>query len=221
MQIRVNSWKSWLDYGLAIVLFSLSVFWFTPIAEQKASPMIVIAWALVEIALCSFLLFLYYRQQPKPQFSTINLWFIVRQYVVLIVILFILSMIHTHLTNETNTTNNTNITSMIQQSSWLAIMTGLQTSLFAPITEELLFRGLLLSNFNKKTQKPLYLTIIVGSSLLFGLLHANTSFSGNMIYIGMALVLCWTYAKHENIYENIGVHMLNNIISLVAMSLGL
>ncbi len=75
----------------------------------------------------------------------------------------------------------------------------------APITEELLFRGLLLRGiapYNKKLA-------VFGSAILFGLYHANPIQIPYAILVG--LVLAYVTLEY-NIYWAIALHMFNNLV---------
>lgn len=75
----------------------------------------------------------------------------------------------------------------------------LYTSLFAPITEELIFRGFLLKGL-KKYGKGI---AIVTSAVLFGVFHANLvqsvfAFAIGLVlgYVAMEYSICWAIALH-------------------------
>ncbi|PEM29959.1 CPBP family intramembrane glutamic endopeptidase [Bacillus wiedmannii] len=71
---------------------------------------------------------------------------------------------------------------------------------FAPIWEELLFRGMF---FTKLSQRFSKLTSIVISAFIFTL--------GGVLYIfGIGICLAYTYKKTNNLLVPIGIHVLNN-----------
>ncbi|MEI4602942.1 type II CAAX endopeptidase family protein [Bacillus cereus] len=84
-------------------------------------------------------------------------------------------------------------------------------TVFAPIWEELLFRGIL---FKKLSQRFSTLTSIVISACIFTLGHPLTV--GSLLYIfGMGICLAYTYKKTKNLLVPIGIHLLNNSFYLL------
>ena len=81
---------------------------------------------------------------------------------------------------------------------------------FAPVAEEVVFRGLIHVNLRKGM--PVWLSMVL-SSLLFGLLH------GELIWILHAflagLLLAWIYELTHSLWPCILVHFTNNLISQV------
>jgi len=102
----------------------------------------------------------------------------------------------------------------------------LQAIIFAPIVEELIFRGVIYRHFLNGKNKVLMLII---SSLAFGSLHVISSLLlGNYgdlwylpTYMAMGLVIAYTYEKTQSIYACIFLHFLNNGISILLMISGL
>ncbi|MCT3398647.1 CPBP family intramembrane glutamic endopeptidase [Lentilactobacillus hilgardii] len=214
--------NSVISYVVAVAFYLLTVFIFTPIAMQKASLNnigMIAAWAIIELLLITYLFWDYWRMgKNKLSFKTFSIKWVLLQYVLTFVVVLFLSVVHSALTKEATTVNNQNIVNTMSMSRAYAIMSGMSVVLFGPICEELIFRGLWLQLFSKN--KPItYAFAILLSSTIFGLLHSNDSFSGNLIYIGLGLMLSFTYLKHENIYENIAVHMLNNGVALLLITL--
>ncbi|WP_242316188.1 type II CAAX endopeptidase family protein [Bacillus cereus group sp. BfR-BA-01355] len=84
-------------------------------------------------------------------------------------------------------------------------------TVFAPIWEELLFRGIL---FKKLSQRFSTLTSIAISACIFTLGHPLTV--GSLLYIfGMGICLAYTYKKTKNLLVPIGIHLLNNSFYLL------
>ncbi len=79
--------------------------------------------------------------------------------------------------------------------------------LFAPVIEEILFRGILLQRWAIKW--GLVPSLIV-SSLLFGLLHLNML--GLFIF---GLIMCLIYLKTHTLFIPIAIHSLNNFIAVI------
>lgn len=100
------------------------------------------------------------------------------------------------------------------------ILMAISTSLLAPVYEELLFR----LGFKKVFGRNMFFVIISGT--LFGLLHVFPLEEGisltlgiiqSISYVSMGIFLAYVYKKYDNIYYSIGIHFLNNFISILTM----
>jgi membrane protease YdiL (CAAX protease family) len=93
--------------------------------------------------------------------------------------------------------------------------------LFAPFVEEILFRKLLFGTIEEKFKlKPI--VAIIASTLLFSFIHVSSG--DNLIYIfqylPLALVITYSYYKsNRNIFVPIGIHFLNNLLSVLVVYL--
>ena len=96
------------------------------------------------------------------------------------------------------------------------------TVLLAPVSEELLFRGLLFGELRVKSRWIGYLA----SSLCFCLIHLIgylgkytlwEFFLALLQYLPAGLILAWSYEKSQSIAAPIFVHMVINGISLVSI----
>ncbi|HFI0456946.1 TPA: lysostaphin resistance A-like protein [Streptococcus suis] len=85
---------------------------------------------------------------------------------------------------------------------------------FAPILEELIFRGFLATYFFPKMadMKAVGIFLVVTGSL-FSLVHMPTTLPQFLIYFTMGLNLGWLYLIKRDIRYPIALHMLNNGIS--------
>ena len=83
------------------------------------------------------------------------------------------------------------------------------TAIVPAFCEELLFRGLVLSNLQPYGKT----TAILGSALLFGLMHQNL---GQMLYATMAgVVLGIVYVEMRSIWAPTLLHFVNNLSSVI------
>lgn len=80
--------------------------------------------------------------------------------------------------------------------------------LIAPITEELLFRGLILRAFQRTGRT----FAIVASALLFGMIHGN--FLQTVPAFLMGMVMGYVAVRCGSILPAIGIHMLNNLYAM-------
>jgi len=89
------------------------------------------------------------------------------------------------------------------------------TVLFAPVLEELFFRGIVMGKvFGKDSIVGLLL-----SSFLFGLIHVPTNIGSWFIYSGMGLVLGLDYQISGKYTNALILHSLNNFIGFLFMLL--
>lgn len=96
------------------------------------------------------------------------------------------------------------------------------TCVFAPVTEECLFRGVLFGPFVRKCPWLGYLL----SALLFSFIHIMNSIGIQtpaelllcfLQYVPLSLALCWVYQKTKSIWGSIALHCAVNTISCLAL----
>lgn len=90
-----------------------------------------------------------------------------------------------------------------------AIVLFLSVVIVAPISEELIFRGVILNRLS--TRMSLTLAILL-SSFIFGLMHGFGSIICAFIF---GLCMCALYLKTDNIFVPMLVHFLNNLTSML------
>lgn len=78
-----------------------------------------------------------------------------------------------------------------------------------PFAEELFFRGVLYQWLRDKT--GIWIGIL-GSSLLFGLLHGDLSLAGATFVMG--ILLAWIFEKSNSLWPSITIHIVNNSIKI-------
>lgn len=83
--------------------------------------------------------------------------------------------------------------------------------ILAPISEEILFRGIVF----EKLKSSFYLELsIILSGLIFGIYHMNILQGINTFIMG--IVLAYVYYYRKNIVDSILIHMVNNFFALTA-----
>lgn len=92
---------------------------------------------------------------------------------------------------------------------------GLDAVVFAPIIEEILFRGFFFNWFFNSNDKRMQLIGVFLSGAIFGAVHDVSSLLGWLVYALMGWLLALTYAYTKDIRYNIGLHVFNNLISLI------
>lgn len=88
-------------------------------------------------------------------------------------------------------------------------------TVFAPIAEEVLFRGIIYAGVKQLGFPRLALW---GSAVFFGLIHANAPIFLPLVVFG--LVLAWLYDKADNLLASITAHSAFNSINLIWMFYG-
>jgi len=94
------------------------------------------------------------------------------------------------------------------------ISTAFLIGIVAPITEELLFRGVILSGLKKKYSIKKSILI---SALLFSIFHLNPLQMTGAFFGG--IFLAWLLIKTENILYSIAAHSIFNIFPLIILRL--
>ncbi|HEL2510483.1 TPA: CPBP family intramembrane metalloprotease [Streptococcus suis] len=104
---------------------------------------------------------------------------------------------------------------VINNSGLPVLLLFLFAVLFAPVLEELIFRGILMGKvFGKDSNVGLLL-----SSFLFGLIHNPTNIGSWVVYGGMGLVLGLAYRISGKYTNALILHMVNNFLSVLLMLL--
>lgn len=108
--------------------------------------------------------------------------------------------------------NQDKVEHLIQNYIWVGILFSV---IIAPLTEEFIFRKLLIGKLFKDKE---YSGLIV-SSVLFGSLHLMAGFTlpGLILYISLGFILGWLYIRNKRIETSIIAHMFNNFIGTVAV----
>ena len=92
---------------------------------------------------------------------------------------------------------------------WAAVLAFIGTAVIPAFCEEFLFRGLVLSQLLPYGKT----TAVLGSALLFGLVHQNF---GQFFYATIAgVVLALAVMESGSIWVGVIIHLLNNLISVI------
>lgn len=83
--------------------------------------------------------------------------------------------------------------------------------IIAPIAEEYLFRGLMMRKMLRWNISPLY--AIIGSSIMFGLIHLNPAQIPGPIILG--IVMAWMCYRTKSLIPGIIIHITNNTLCLI------
>lgn len=132
-------------------------------------------------------------------------------YLLGILLMFISNLIITKITNQSLAGNEAATREYIDKYPLYMIYSAV---IFAPFTEELIFRKTL-----KKIFKFKYLFIILGG-ILFGLLHVSdykstTELLFTIPYMIMGIDFAYIYCKTDNIFTTMTFHMCHNLVLLI------
>ena len=139
-----------------------------------------------------------------------------KYYGISLLFLLIISISIKFTTGIDNATNQVNLSSLFTKTP---IYVMILSMIYAPITEELMFRGIF-----RKFIKNKWLFIFI-SGLLFGAAHVLDDFQsiGELLYIFvygiLGCFLAYVYTKTNNIFTNIYFHFIQNTLAIVALLL--
>lgn len=175
-------------------------------------------------------LFFIYKKIIKKDYKSFrkeknkNITYIIKMFVIFMIVKYLVSfisvLIMTLLNFDTSSMTSVNqnlIESYVKSSPILMLIS---TAILAPFYEEVLFR----LGF-KKVIKSKYVFVIL-SGMIFGLMHVfpleeeiplMLGIMQSITYVTMGMFLSYVYYKTDNIFISIGIHFLNNLLSVLAM----
>ena len=86
---------------------------------------------------------------------------------------------------------------------------------FAPLTEELIFRGMLARYLFPKQDKSKQVLFLLVSSILFALIHFPGTLQQFLVYASLGLSLGLAYVSRKGLLYSISLHALNNLVSFL------
>lgn len=88
--------------------------------------------------------------------------------------------------------------------------------IFAPLTEELIFRGMLARYlFPKQDNSKQTALFLLVSSVLFALIHFPGTLQQFLVYVSLGLSLGLAYVSRKGLLYSIALHALNNLIGFL------
>ena len=88
--------------------------------------------------------------------------------------------------------------------------------IFAPLTEELIFRGMLARYlFPKQENSKQTLLFLLVTSVLFALIHSPGTLQQFLVYASLGLSLGMAYVSRKGLLYSISLHALNNLVSFL------
>ena len=89
------------------------------------------------------------------------------------------------------------------------------TVIFAPLTEELIFRGMLARYLFPKQDKSKQVLFLLVSSVLFALIHFPGDVQQFLVYASLGFSLGLAYISRKGLVYSISLHALNNLVSFL------
>lgn len=190
---------------------------------------VVISQFILSFILFILLLFVYFKDIKKDFkhfFANPNksISYVIKMFIVFMVVKYVVGLISVLvcmlLKLDTNSITSVNQELIKEYVKTYPLLMIISTSVLAPFYEESLFRmGI------RKVIKNRFIYIIVSGSL-FGLLHVFPLDEGisvlvgvvqSISYVTMGLFFSYIYSKTDNIFNTIGIHFLNNFLSVLTM----
>jgi hypothetical protein len=177
---------------------------------------------IIEYIVIFLIMFLLFKNQLLHDFKIFKEYFkeynslVLKTWLKSLVVMMVLSLSIQLITNIQTSTNQDTLNQMFNK---LPIFVIVLTTLYAPIVEELMFRGVFRKFLNKK-----YLFILT-SGIVFGALHVIDDFQsvGELLYIivysSLGIFLSSLYYKTNNLCTNIYFHFIQNSFSVIGMLL--
>lgn len=115
--------------------------------------------------------------------------------------------------------NDSAITEMVHENFTLM---AIGVVLLVPLTEEVLYRGLIFRNLYRSSQVAAYLVSMAAFAAIHVLGYIGTESVTTLVicflqYLPAGLCLAWTYTKADNIFAPVIVHSLVNAIAIGAV----
>ena len=176
------------------------------------------------------IMFIAYNKYIKKDFYSFkkninkNITYIIKMFVIFMIVKYIVSFISVFImmllkfdTSSMTSVNQNLIETYVKASPFLMVIS---TAILAPFYEEVLFRlGI------KKVLKNKFLFVFI-SGMIFGLMHVfplekgislTLGLTQSITYVTMGMFLSYSYYKTDNIFISVGIHFLNNLLSVLAM----
>ena len=114
--------------------------------------------------------------------------------------------------HQVQTANNQAIIDTMSGSPIVSVLVCFSAVCLTPFAEELIFRGLFMNLFFNA--RDFWLPILL-SGLVFTLVHASSNIISYLIYFYMGCVLAYVYRSTGNLTNSIGIHLINNLVSIL------
>lgn len=200
--------------GLLAALFLPQLFIFLPM-YTKIPP--ILYWLLFAISyFFVYMLYLhFYRHYRTDSVQRLDrkAWITIGWgYIIMFIAKLAFSSLNIAVSHQSTTQNDQAIQTLLgNHNPNIAVMTIAMGVFFAPLAEELLFRGVLMNMFFKNRFWP----SVILSGLVFGLSHSNNTWTGALLYVALGAILAFIYKKTNNLKITLMLHFLNNAPMLI------
>lgn len=131
----------------------------------------------------------------------------------------ILSTIASFFSNTATSANQLDVSASVRMNPYMMMFT---TLIFAPVVEEVLFRGVI---FRTMRSKFSFLFSAFVSSLAFGFIHVSDSLFALqfydvwyiIVYAGIGFFLARAYEKTNTMIGSMFLHFLNNLLAIISI----
>lgn len=233
--------KEWFKYLIKLIICFLlfyfvgdTIKWILTLLNIDITNKLVVLLQLICSSIILIVLILLYKKDIKEELRKVKkdkekvIGYILKMFLIFMVVKFLVGILSGVLLllfnmdiESLNSVNQSTIEILAKESPLLIFISS---SILAPVYEELLFRlGI------KRVIKNKYVFMIT-SGLIFGLLHIFPLSDGitlalgliqSITYVTMGVFLAYTYESSDSIVNSIGVHFLNNLLSILVVINGI
>ncbi|MBU3851853.1 MAG: CPBP family intramembrane metalloprotease [Candidatus Paralactobacillus gallistercoris] len=224
-QISYDIWcliKLFLFFMLDQIIASLIVWQQTQHLPSLMLKRWYFVFYLTSFVIIAFMLWRYYRQLHNHNYEKYRPhwpnWHDVKIIISGLLSIFIMEIalnilsIHLHVQTANDSANQQMVNQLTQGNPQAMFWFGV---IFAPIMEELIFRGFFFNYFFKHMHGKSALLAIIIDGCIFGCMHEQTHFMSWLVYAILGCILATCYYRSKNIYVSMSVHILNNLIASI------
>ncbi|MFS8162240.1 type II CAAX endopeptidase family protein [Lacticaseibacillus rhamnosus] len=205
-------------YMLALYLLSSSPLLFLLIMPYTNDVVSSFLLALAYVASSVALLYIIYKlfckyakQRIIQQVKLKDVFYVIGGYLTILISNEILTTLNYTIYQRVQTSNNQVIeSSLLSHNQLMVILLVIDLIVLTPITEELIFRGILMHLFFKPNQ--LFFKVLL-SALIFASGHDGDTIFEFLIYTVMGAVFAVVYLKTGKIQNAIALHFVTNIVA--------
>ncbi|WP_225358769.1 CPBP family intramembrane glutamic endopeptidase [Lacticaseibacillus zeae] len=161
--------------------------------------------------------FKYTQRSMTQRVELRDIWYIVGGYVITVISDNVLMALNNLIYHQSDTPNNQMIRDSFMDANWMVtVLLIVEIVLITPITEELIFRGVLFNLFFSPNRIGLRTLL---STSLFAAVHATDTIFGFLLYAFSGIVFATVYAKTGKLQNAMALHVVMNAAATVAILL--
>ncbi|QXG59083.1 CPBP family intramembrane metalloprotease [Lacticaseibacillus casei] len=163
------------------------------------------------------IVFKYTRRRMIQKVELRDIWYILGGYVITVIADEGLLALNDLIYHQSETPNSQMIRESFMDANWtVTVLLIVEIILIAPITEELIFRGVVFNLFFSPNRIVLRTLLSAG---LFAAVHATDTVFGFLVYAFSGIVFATVYSKTGKLQNTIVLHVLNNIVGTLIILL--